>query len=591
MKSVLWWELHEGVLDHEIELLSNAGWLPKVDEAAKAGGRIVINVFLSIHEEKRDAQISFPDLYPYFRPHVFVDGLEALRHYNPLSGNLCLLKRGTDQWQPGDSACEMIQAMLPEWEKASVRQYDDERLDGEDHQAEPCTVYLPASTQLIAIDSDFNIPDSCECGTVSISLSGGIKTIKSTSPFLGWMLSVSDETGTQIPSATASDQIIGWANSMGHEKVQAKWCKLSELPVPFTLESILDCTRKSAPRFWKIIEKQLRNRKGGVFGFCLKEENPQGGMRDGWFFLHINFTKSKGKQTPAAPVTKVINAEYAGEKDFFERIPELHPLRKKTVAVVGLGCVGAPSVLEFAKAGIGELRLLDADYISPGTISRWPLGLSIAGQGKVQALIDHIQRNYPFTSIGTAHHMGTGDDFRLHIGGPSDAVNQRKIIDAFLDGVDLVYDASAEIGISQMVTHFAKERGIPSVVVASRPGGWGGDVVRVMPNAESGCFLCYLMGQETGRIPNPAYDEQGDDLQPVGCGDITFKASSFDVQTVSFSGVRIAVSTLCNQEEGYPEMNSDYGVMTVREHGKAIFPSWQSGPLPKHSNCPLCGHK
>ena len=65
-----------------------------------------------------------------------------------------------------------------------------------------------------------------------------------------------------------------------------------------------------------------------------------------------------------------VKAGRASRRDLTLRMPELTPLADKVVAVFGLGCIGGPSALEFARAGVGELRVLDHDAVDPGTIGR-----------------------------------------------------------------------------------------------------------------------------------------------------------------------------------------------------------------------------
>ena len=58
-----------------------------------------------------------------------------------------------------------------------------------------------------------------------------------------------------------------------------------------------------------------------------------------------------------------VRAGRAGREDLTSRIPELSQLHKKTVTVIGLGCLGAPSVLELARCGVGEIRIIDFDIV------------------------------------------------------------------------------------------------------------------------------------------------------------------------------------------------------------------------------------
>ena len=89
-----------------------------------------------------------------------------------------------------------------------------------------------------------------------------------------------------------------------------------------------------------------------------------------------NKSKKRAKQEKTKIGHYGAKVFYASPTDLFTRIPELKPLREKTVAVFGLGCLGAPSVLEFARAGVECIRLVDFDVVDPATGVRWPLGFS-----------------------------------------------------------------------------------------------------------------------------------------------------------------------------------------------------------------------
>lgn len=86
------------------------------------------------------------------------------------------------------------------------------------------------------------------------------------------------------------------------------------------------------------------------------------------------------------------------------RIPELSSLHNRKVAVTGLGGVGWASAIELARNGVGQLRILDYDFVEPGTTVRWALGLSSAGRQKTAALADFIRNNYPYTTVITHNH-------------------------------------------------------------------------------------------------------------------------------------------------------------------------------------------
>lgn len=121
-------------------------------------------------------------------------------------------------------------------------------------------------------------------------------------------------------------------------------------------------------------------------------------------------------------------------------------------------------------------------------------------------------------------------------------------------------------------------------------GGWGGKVLRILPNQLSGCWLCYRYACENGTIPEPPSDLSGE-IQPAGCADPTFTGSGFDMLQVALQGVRVAISALCaGYEGGYPSMSWDVTLISLRsEDGLLIPPTYNTYEIPPDESCPYCG--
>jgi hypothetical protein len=584
-----WWDRYRDELEREILALQAAGMQPRKDENAFAAGKAILHIRLTVLGSEVDGVIIYPDLYPYFRPVLQVHGLDGtLRHYDPGSGEVCLLTRGTQHWYPLTTAAEYIKEMLPHWEKAAVRSFCDSRLEGEDSQAEPASVYCPAiATQTVVMDSTWSIPREALSGTLKVALPKGRNSIAVTEPFTAWVTEISGDNKNADHYAALSEHLKRWVGARGYKKCIFPWVRLEKAPNGRTPEEVVNLLLQSGAR--QHVQKEINLLRSGLFGFSFPEEGPDGKKRDGWLFLAYHCLP-QSKRKKLQPSLWVVRADYGGEEDLLQRIPEMAPLRRKTVVCVGLGCVGAPSAFAFARAGVGELRLLDGDLVSVGTGCRWPLGLSAAGMGKVKEVTRFISENYPLTKLGTAHFPpGVGQDFRIQIGQCDFGEDQWNILDRLLEGADLVYDATAEQGVNLLLCDLAMARNIPYVTASSRSGGWGGNVVRVRADGSGGCYCCYLHALHDHLIPGPPYDPIGDGLQPVGCGDVTFKAAGFDVEEVAIAGVRMAISTLCEGSPGgYPAMTKDVGILSLREEGVAIFPHWDVFSLQKHPECGRC---
>ena len=274
---------------------------------------------------------------------------------------------------------------------------------------------------------------------------------------------------------------------------------------------------------------------------------------------------------------------YASRDELRERIPELHPLKDKSIAVIGLGCLGAPSALEFAKAGIRRIHLVDHDTVDPATAVRWPVGFRAAGHNKADLLHGIIRRDYPYTeSKPFPFRMGRARAPEI------DSTSDMEIIEDILRGVNLVYDATVELGVQHFLSDRARALGTTYIGVSSTLGGWGGKIIRIRPHPESGCWFCYRLYCDSGGIPEPpsAPDQQGR-VQPAGCADPTFTGAGFDMLHIALAGVRMAVSTLCEgAANAYPK--SAWDVLHIRlrgDDGTLAVPTCTTHEIPRHPEC------
>lgn len=279
----------------------------------------------------------------------------------------------------------------------------------------------------------------------------------------------------------------------------------------------------------------------------------------------------------------LVRAGRASPADLLIRVPELRPLRGATVALFGLGSIGAPIALELARACIGGLHILDGDFVDPATSIRWPLGLQYAGQAKTTAVEDFITRNYPHTRVRAWDHR---------LGGPQTEGNQSdlEVLESMLDGASLVVDATAESGIEYMLAQLAWRRDLPFLSVSGTLGGWGGMVVRIRPGGK-GCIWCVRKAEDQRDLPDPPADTRDEaTLQPLGCADPTFTGAGVDMAAIALTAVRLAISTLTGPRGGYPDLAEDVLIISLRgEDGRAIAPTSKAYDLPHYRECPACG--
>jgi len=278
-------------------------------------------------------------------------------------------------------------------------------------------------------------------------------------------------------------------------------------------------------------------------------------------------------------------AFYASPEDLIKRIPELQSLRTKSIALFGLGSLGAPSALEFARAGIGQIRLVDFDRVDPATVVRWPLGLPVSGNFKTEAIANFVRLHYPYVDCKeTVYRLGSVRDPNL------DNSSDQEVIAQVTENIDLIYDCTAELGVNHYLSDFAWLHGISYIGVSGTYGGWGGKVFRIRPQDGRGCWNCYVNSCSDKIIPEPpSLPVEEGEVQPTGCADPTFTGAGFDMLQVALMGVRTAVSTLCEGTDGaYPPWEKDIVHIHLRsDEGALITPLFIEYENSLHPKCKI----
>lgn len=567
----LWWEQWPDRLEMELKALDDARIPYRRDEEWFRKGILKLHLQPTVEGERLDLVAIYPQLFPYFRFQVFATNLGLPRHQNPFEGNLCLIGRSTWNWHTTDTVAgyiadpKRLPALL-----ISARSEDRATVAHlEESQAEPFSEYYgytPGS--MLLVDSSWDLPPHVTHGELEIALQsagndhlrGMVKTVH----------------GPDKAVLAEADGVIA---SRFNNTIRARWVRVSEPLKAPDGPGLVRLISEHNPQIAKPRWKSIGGWQTDIIGVVFPEELRQGVIGDSWVFV---VRRGRGKNRSRREHAHIIRAGRYGRADLRDRIPELSALADKRVAVFGLGGIGGPAAIEFARGGIGELRLLDHDFVDPGTTVRWPLGLGAAGLAKITALPAFIAQEYPFTAIRTWDHR-IGDVLRPEPEGPTDL----EVLEEMLGGVDLVFDATAEPGVHHLLCDLAWARNIPYVTTHTTPGAAGGLVARLDPRRATGCWVCLQRAlYEDKTIPEPPFDEAGN-VQPLGCGDPTFTGAGFDVLEVTLEAVRMATGALCaGTEAGYPESTWDVAVLVLRDgDGNRVPPQWEAHELPPHTEC------
>lgn len=606
-----WYEERPRIFSKEKQHFQEAGLAFQIDETVLPFGIIRIhfviepdnpNFDLVGRKEALKLIAVYPDAYPYFRPQVFAPELDLARHQNPIEKNLCLLGRSSMWWNSSSSLVEHLKEQLPKLLKKGIVSDPETLKNDETEQAEPVSEYYANSGQTVLFDKsaftedELKSPEPRLLGTVKM---GRDKTIPVFLPRLAVLEIIkppAEKTGVapKILHQTFSEFFNGMLYRVPCRPPYDPSKTLS------WLEALLAEKGKSFKPYKVDVALNYNTSIKLVTGLCFEEEQQKGENGYGWLF-HMELQQKaaavkKGEKHNAPTIINyyVRIADIDMQKSL--RAPKLAPLANKKVGIVGLGALGSFISLELARSGIGALNIMDYDIVEPATSVRWPLGMKIAGQHKASILHEFIDSHYPFTQI-TSRILQLGA-LRAGMKGAPYADNITNIypdsesvqLDQFFEGLSLVVDATTEFGVHHLLSIEATKRNIPYICLYATTGAFGGSVMRQRPG-ETGCWSCFTHMEDDGKLPPLNEDTSpGANIQPPGCGDVTFTGANVDLQQISLAAVRLAISTLCiGEANGYPDTGWDIARINLFEKdGTLIVPQWQTYTLPVHPLCHYC---
>jgi len=562
-----WWEVWPERLEWELDALRSAGIQYEILEQNPKTGVLRLSFPYTVNEELIALEAVFPCFYPYTRCEIIAPELTLRWHQNPYSRNLCLLGRATGNWDLNNSLASFLATQLPKLLVAARTEDGEGARSKEEIQAEPLTVYLPYPRgSVVFVLDDTDLPSDAEQGHMHFRVAASQVEFRA-------VVSVVFGKGKKTVFEVEDSPFLNGFS----KRFEGFWYRSTFSPSGMSAEEFLRRLAVEHPPVGMPKWAEFNGGRYELIGVRIPEESAWREVGESWIF--ILRLEQRVKANKRAQVKKFfIRTGRASRPQMQARIPELSVLPSRRIAIIGLGCMGGPSALEFARAGVGELRLMDDDSVEPGTTVRWPLGFSAVGRTKVEALQSFIESNFPYTKV-------KGEVFRMGgvqgIGGTSLEDYQ-----AFFKNVDLIYDATAEEGINYLLSDLARQMKIPYVGLSTTWGGWGGRVLAIRPRQETGCWYCLRKWIEEEKIPVPPECPNGLISIP-GCGDPTFTGASFDTSMIPLMAVRTAVSIISEvMAGGYPGTSWDVANLTLRnEDGSVSLPQWHDFNLPVHPEC------
>jgi molybdopterin/thiamine biosynthesis adenylyltransferase len=158
-------------------------------------------------------------------------------------------------------------------------------------------------------------------------------------------------------------------------------------------------------------------------------------------------------------------------------IYETDVLRRKRVAVIGLGSGGGMIALELAKAGVGGFVLIDDDRLEPKNIARHVCGISDLGRFKTRAMRDMILDRNPLANITTSETRCS--------------LENRAVVERLLSDCDVILACTDNRESRILINSIALAQQRPAIYGGTFRRAYGGQVIRVIPSRTI-CYQCFI---------------------------------------------------------------------------------------------------
>ena len=351
-----------------------------------------------------------------------------------------------------------------------------------------------------------------------------------------------------IPSARRPEsrlaRFIGPSKSSGrdHRRAGGVWFRLPKAIVPpLTLASLLELIDEASgqPKGWarsraiEILGATLKTRRlGFAFGY------PDSTGIERWVFLWAMLPRRDARNTNWATLRvasqtplKSFQTAPAQKSDLLRRSAHLSQhLVDKKIVIFGVGALGSPTALLLAKAGIGELCLVDRDIVMPGNPMRHICGMDLVGWPKTHGVKYVIE----------AHNI----DCNVV---PYDATWEIYKLLEVIEGCDLVIDTTANRSFSLHLSRVCIEKNSPLLIAAAQRRARVGRLMLRTRNNDP-CLTCYYAGTwsiETYPIIPANPDET---FVEDGCGGITEEATALDLEAIANQVARTAIKIVRHEE-------------------------------------------
>lgn len=240
-----------------------------------------------------------------------------------------------------------------------------------------------------------------------------------------------------------------------------------------------------------------------------------------------------------------------------------------SIAILGAGSLGSEVADSLAKAGVGNLHIVDNQRFHTHNAVRHVLGIESTGMPKVDALIEKLRTHNPF----------------INITGQSESV-LRCDIPGNTVSISTIADDNTEAFINEKA--LSEQQAV--FYARALRGGKAARIFRVIPGGDA-CFHCLKLYRTEG---NPLFIQIPEDSElPTlanECNNPIRPASSSDLKLISALTSRLVLDHI--QQKGREDKNHWIWLSDDINEQLSVSSSvpflLNASFLPPHNDCPLC---
>jgi molybdopterin/thiamine biosynthesis adenylyltransferase len=266
-------------------------------------------------------------------------------------------------------------------------------------------------------------------------------------------------------------------------------------------------------------------------------------------------------------------------------------LQHKHVLIVGCGAIGGHLALMLARAGIGQISLVDHDLFELANTYRHACGMAHENKPKVQGLQQELQRLIPYVKV-----VPYPEGIEALLDRQPEVLTQAQLV------ISALGSPTVEMHLNERIWSSAKHP--PTIFAWLEPLGLGGHVLAThvprMGGFARGCLEClYDRPIEEGPLRNrAAFATPGDNYtrDVLGCGSTYVPFADLDSLRTAELAARLALRILRGGLDGAPLLSWKGDASAFREAGYRVTPRFEDMHEPfseeqvahVRQDCPVC---